>query len=375
MGSHALLSASSSHRWMTCTPSPILEQQFEETTSIYADEGTAAHALSEYKIRKFLGLEEDRPISPFDSPELDAYTDIYVDFASECISKAYAKSKDAVVLVEKCLDFSNYVPEGFGTGDLVIVTEHELEIIDLKYGKGLKVEADYNPQMMLYALGALNLFDILYDIQNIKMTICQPRLDHISTFEMKVSELYDWAEKEVKPKAELAFKGEGTYISGSHCRFCRARFNCKARAEASLALTKYDFKSAALLTDQEICEVLMKVDELTTWASDVKTFAQDQAINHNKYWTGFKIVEGRSNRRYIDESKVIDVLMATGEFPEDKLYTKTLINITSMEKLMGKKKFNELLSDMIDKPAGKLTLVPESDKRSEYNSASNDFNN
>ena len=367
MGEHALLSASSSHRWIACPPSARLEENFENKDSIFAAEGTVAHALAEYKLKKYLGIKSQKPKSEFDEKELEYYTDIYFDYGCELIAEAKARSKDPIILVEKKLDFSNCVPKGFGTGDLVIVADKILDIMDLKYGKGVEVSAVNNPQMMLYAIGALNLFDSLYDIEKVRMTICQPRLDNISTFEITVDDLIKWAEDVVKPKADLAIKGEGEFCAGEHCRFCRAKFNCRARAEENMKMAQYDFRKGPLLTDDEITEILSGIDELQKWANDIQAYALDKAVNENKKWDGFKLVEGRSSRKYSDEEAVSKTLIDAG-FEEEDIYSKNLLGITAMEKAMGKKKFKELLKDLVYKTQGKLTLVAQSDKRPEIKS-------
>lgn len=375
MEEHALLSASSSHRWLCCTPSAKLEESFENKSSVFAEEGRDAHSLAEHKLKKYLGDKVKKPKSEFDEKELEYYTDIYFDYACELISEAKVRSKDPIILVEQKLDFSNYVPKGFGTGDLVIVADKILDIMDLKYGKGVEVSAVNNPQMMLYAIGALNLFDSLYDIEKVRMTICQPRLDNISTFEITVEDLIKWAEDEVKPKAELAIKGEGDFCTGEHCRFCRARFNCRARAEENMKMAQYDFRKGPFLTEDEITEILSNIDEFQKWASDIQAYALDKAINENKKWDGFKLVEGRSSRKYSDEEAVCKTLTGAG-FKEEDIYSKNLLGITAMEKAIGKKKFKELLKDLVYKPQGKLTLVLESDKRPEIkNTAEADFKN
>jgi len=242
MDEHALLSASSSHRWLHCAPSAVLEQSSENKTSVFAAEETAAHALSEHKLRKFLKIPTKKPVSVYDSLELDYYTDVYLEYACELIFEAYSRSSDPIVLIEQRLDFSHYAPGGFGTGDLVIVADEILDVVDLKYGTGVRVSAEDNPQLKLYALGALALYDDLYDTRAVRMTISQPRLDNISTFEMTVDNLMQWAETELKPKAELAINGIGEFVSGEHCRFCLARSTCRARAEKNLELAKLDFK-------------------------------------------------------------------------------------------------------------------------------------
>jgi uncharacterized protein DUF2800 len=375
MAEHALLSASSSHRWLSCTPSALLEENFENKSSVFAEEGTAAHALAEYKLKKYLGEKVKKPKSEFDEKELDYYTNIYFDYACELIAEAKARSKDPIILVEQKLDFSKYVPEGFGTGDLVIVADGILDIMDLKYGKGVEVLATNNPQMMLYAIGALNLFDSLYDIEKVRMTICQPRLDNISTFEISIEDLIKWAEDVVKPKAALAIKGEGEFCAGEHCRFCRARFNCRARAEENMKLAQYDFRKGPFLNDDEITEILSSMDEFEKWIKDIRAYTLNKAVNENTKWTGFKLVQGRSSRKYIDEESVVKVLIDAG-YTENDIYSKSLLGITAMEKAISKKKFKELLKDLVYKPQGKLTLVVESDKRPEIkNTAEADFKN
>ena len=360
MGEHALLSASSSHRWLHCTPSARLEETFDDETSIFAAEGTAAHKLSEHKLRLFLGQKSKRPVSGFDSMELDYYTDAYVDYATELITEARKTCRDPIILLEQRLDYSCYVPEGFGTGDLVIIAEGSLDIVDLKYGRGIAISAEDNPQMKLYALGALSLFDNLYDIRTVRMTICQPRLESISTYKLAAGELTQWAEEELRSKAQLAINGEGEFFPGEHCRFCRARHTCRARAEEHLSLARYDFRQPSLLTEDEISQVLVLADRLSTWAADIYTYAADLSIREGKVWQGYKLVEGRSNRRYTSESAVIETVTAAG-FSE--IYKQTLIGITDMEKLLGKNRFKELLSDLVEKPPGKPSLVPIADKR------------
>lgn len=360
MGKHALLSASASKRWLNCTPSARLEEQFPAEESIFAAEGSAAHTLAEHKIRKYMKLRSRKPRSEFDSDEMDEYINEYVNYAIEQIEKARQLCSDPVVLIEQRLDYSRYVVAGFGTGDLIVVSDNKLEIIDLKFGMGIAVNAENNPQMMLYALGALELFDALYDIEQVTMTIHQPRLEAVSSWEISVKELITWAEEVLRPKAELAIKGEGEFLPGSWCRFCRARKNCCARADEFLKLAQLEFKKPALLTDEEISSILKVVDELSKWADDIYSYASEEAISRGKTWTGFKVVEGRSNRKYIDEEEVVDAAKVAGY---TDIYKKSLIGISEMERLMGKKRFSEILGNLVYKPSGKLTLVPETDKR------------
>lgn len=367
MGRHALLSASSSKRWLNCTPSARLEEKFgREDAGPYAEEGTAAHALAEHKVKKCLRKRSKRPVSDYQCDEMEECTDGYASYVMEQVELAKQDCKDPVVLIEQRLDYSAYVPEGFGTGDLLIVADKTLTVIDLKYGKGVAVDAEWNPQMMLYGLGALELFDAIYDIDTVRMTIYQPRLESVSTWEISVSGLMEWVETELKPKAQLAIHGEGEFHCGSWCRFCKAKNTCRARAEEYLRLAQMEFRPPALLSDEEIAEVLKVADELAKWSADVYAFATDEAITHGKKWTGFKLVEGRSSRKYTDEEEVAEAAKAAGY---TDIYKKSLVGITEMEKLMGKKKFAEVLGKLVYKPQGKITLVTESDKRQEIQTA------
>ena len=371
--SHAILSASSSHRWLNCNPSARLEQEFEDQETEAAAEGTAAHALCEHKLRKALKLRSKKPVSQYDCDEMDDYTDGYVQFVLEQLDQAKLTCPDPQVLIEQRLDFSCYVPDGFGTGDCLIITSPRLHVIDFKYGLGVLVDAYQNPQMMLYALGALRIFDCLYDITEVSMSIYQPRRENVSTWTISVDELMDWAENTLRPKADLAYKGEGEYSPGSWCQFCKAAVKCRARAEAKLDLARFEFAQPPLLSDAEIEEILGKLDDLTKWANEIMAYAQDAAINHGKEWAGYKLVESRTNRKYTDEDAVARAAASAGY---RDIYKKTLISITEMEKLMGKQTFKEILGGLIVKPIGKPTLVPASDKRPAITTtgAKHDFN-
>ncbi|MCR4719735.1 MAG: DUF2800 domain-containing protein [Firmicutes bacterium] len=357
---HAVLSASASHRWLNCTPSARLELEFEDRETEAAAEGTAAHALCEHKLKRALKQRSKKPVSQYDCDEMDEYTDGYVAFVLEQYTEAQETCPHPTILIEQRLDFSKYVEDGFGTGDCLIIADRKLHVIDFKYGQGVLVEAENNPQMMLYALGALDMYDCLYDIDEVSMTIYQPRRENISTWTIDAKALYDWAENTLKPKAELAFKGEGDYCSGDWCTFCKAKVNCRARAEEKLKLAQYEFKLPPLLTDDEIEEILTKLDDLTKWANEITAYAQDAALNHGKQWHGFKVVEGRSNRKYADEGAVIEAAQAAGY---KDIFKTSLITITEMEKLMGKQNFADILGALIIKPPGKPTLVPITDKR------------
>lgn len=369
---HAVLSASGSHRWLNCTPSARLELEFENTTSEAAREGTAAHALCEHKLKKFLKKRSKRPVSDYNSDEMEECTDAYAEFVMEQYEEAKKSCKDPVLLIEQKLDFSCYVPEGFGTGDCIIISDDKLHIIDFKYGQGIFVEAEHNPQMMLYALGALEIYDALYDIKEVAMTIFQPRRENVSTWTIPIEELKAWAEEELKPKARLAYDGEGEYLPGEWCTFCKAAVKCRARAEEKMKLARLEFKMPPLLTDAEIEEVLNVLPDLTKWANEITAYASEAAIHHGKEWNGFKVVEGRSNRKYRDELLVAE---AAREHGYTDIYRQTLIPMTEMQKLMGKSTFEEILGDLIYKPPGKPTLVPNTDKRPAMNvtNAENEF--
>ncbi len=365
---HAILSASASKRWLSCPPSAKLNAELPDTTSEYAREGTCAHELAEYKVNKMLGIEAKNPTESLDfyDSEMEDCTESYAQYIAEQI----AKYDSPVVMVEQRLDFSKYVPGGFGTGDCVIVADDVLTVIDYKHGKGVPVSAENNSQMMLYALGALELFDSLYDIREICMIIFQPRLENISDSVISVSDLLDWAENELRPKAELAEKGEGEFCAGEHCRFCKVKATCRKRAEYNLTIAQYDFAPPDMLEDTEIEAILEKADALTAWATDVKEYALSQALA-GKQWTGYKVVEGKSNRKYTDEKKVAEAVKGIGKNPYSE---PEILGITAMTKLLGgKKKFDELLSKYVCKPQGKPTLVPASDKRKAWNPAQEDF--
>jgi len=356
MGTHALLSPSAAHRWMNCPPSACLEREFPSSSSEVAAEGTAAHALCEHKLRKLLKLRSKRPHSDFEDDEMDRCSDDYVSFVQEQMGEI----PSPMVLVEQRLDLTRYVPEAFGTADCIIVGGDRLHIVDFKYGMGVLVEAEHNPQMMLYALGALELLDGIYDIQKISVSIFQPRRENVCTWSLPKEDILRWARDDLVKKARLAYAGEGEYCAGEWCTFCRAAVRCRARAEEKLRLAKEEFKYPPLITDEEIEDVLGEIPELIKWANAILAYATDAAVNHGKAWTGFKIVEGRSVRRYKDEDAVAREAESVGY---TDIFDKKLITLTRMEKLMGKKAFTDILGGLIEKPPGKPTLVPISDKR------------
>lgn len=374
---HAILSPSGASRWLACTPSARLEQQFPNNESDAAAEGTLAHALGEAKIRLKAGMidiEEYTKIRCeictfiYYSAEMESLTDDYADYVIEQFNNAKAHTKDAVLLVESKLDLTEYVPEGFGTGDVIIIADSVLDFIDLKYGKGVPVSAVENKQMMLYALGALHAYGFMYDIHTVRMTIYQPRIDNISTYEMSVMDLYEWAEKELKPKAQLAFNGEGKFNPGNACRFCRAKAVCKANADYNLQLAKYDFMDPKLLSDEEITDVLTRSDNFTNWLKAVNDHALLEAANGKKF-PGYKLVEGRSNRTYTDADMIFTVLTTDAKIEASKITEPVkLLPITKLEKAISKQLFANYVSPYVVKPQGKPTLVPESDKRPELSS-------
>lgn len=374
-GTHALLSASGAKRWMECPPSARLEESLPSSTSSFAEEGTFAHSMAELILRynngeitkkTFTTRLNKLKANEFYNQELEDYITDYTQQVWEIFNEAKATCPDAQALFEQRLDFSEYVPDGFGTGDVVIIADDLIQVIDLKYGKGIGVSAINNPQLRLYAIGAYLEHSLLYDIQRVKMTIVQPRLENTSTEEMTVSDLLDWGENEVKPRAALAIAGEGEMKVGEHCRFCRARATCRARAENNLDLAKLDFQPGELLTDEEIGEVLERAEELASWVKDIKEYAFDQILNHGQHYEGWKLVEGRSNRKYAD-AKAIEKRLIDSGYSTDQFFT--LVGVTEMTKLTGKKKFEELLGDLVVKPEGKPTLVPETDKRPPFHNA------
>ena len=356
---HALLSASSSHRWLNCNPSARLEREFADRETTAAAEGTAAHALAEHKLKRRLKLRSERPVSVYDTDEMETCTDDYADFVMEQVTKERRRDPDTQVFIEQRLDFSCYVPEGFGTGDCLIVSRGRIHIIDLKYGMGLLVDSEENPQMKLYALAALKQYEEQYKIKKVKLTIFQPRRENVSTWETSVAKLKKWATKELVPKAEKAFKGEGEYCPGEWCIFCKAAVKCRARAEDKLRLAQSEFKMPPLLTDAEIEDVLAKLPDIKKWADEIQEYALAKALA-GKEWAGFKLVEGRSVRKFTDERAVVKAANAAGYHD---IYKQSLISITEMEKLMGKAEFSKVLGALVTKPQGKPTLVPDTDKR------------
>lgn len=372
---HAKLSASGSKKWLNCPGSIQLESQFPDTTSEYAAEGTTAHALGEAKInlamKKTSRIGYHKQVEKLDvSEDMQEYTDGYRDFVLERYNAALQRSKDAILAVERRLDFSTWVPGGFDTGDAVIISTGALEIIDLKYGQVVPVSAENNSQLRLYALGAIDYYDYLYGIDTVTMTIYQPRIDNISSETVTADELYKWG-NEVKEKAKLA-DDESIIecVAGKHCDegFCKARPICRAYAEQKQKLAVYDFKPPEKLSNDEIAEIIDQADSLCKWAKLVKDYALDKAVNDGVRFPGYKLVEGRSNRTYTGNEKEIAVKLAENGYTEKQIFTRKLKGITDMEKLLGKTEFQRILGNCVVKPQGAPTLVPLSDKRPEINS-------
>ena len=377
MSSHAFLSPSASHRWLNCPPSAKLCAALPDQTSPYAAQGTDAHELCAYLVEKALGRDVKDPtesLSYYDA-EMQTCAEGYAEFVMQEYELAKQTCPDTDVLIEQKVDFSKWVEGGTGTADCILLSDGTAEIIDYKNGLGVMVSSESeefggNPQLMCYALGLIDMFDGIYNIDTIRMAIYQPRRDNVSICQMSKDDLMKWAEETLAPTAILATKGEGEFKAGDHCQFCKVKATCRKRAEYNLEMAKYDFEVPATLEDHEIEAILMKVDQLTSWAEDVKEYALNQALQGKKY-EHFKVVEGRSNRKYTDENAVAFAVKDAGFDP----YEKKLLGITAMTSLLGKKKFDELLGGLTMKPPGKPTLVSKSDKRPAMkNTAQEDFN-
>lgn len=371
---HARLSPSGAKRWLHCTMAPTMEDGIPDNGSVYAAEGTAAHSLAELKLQYETGKITKRTFTlrynkfkannEFYSPGMDDYVDEYVGTVMERFNALPNASIDLEVRV----DYSDWVPDGTGTSDVVIAADGVIEVIDLKYGKGVPVSAEWNEQAMLYGLGAFHEYDMIYDFQEVRMTIVQPRLGSISTFEMTIEELLSWANDFVKPQAEKAAKGEGEFDpSPDTCQWCKAKGFCKARAEKNLEIASYEFKNPAFLSPLELADILAKAKEITSWIKDVEEYSLEIVRDHDARVPGWKLVEGRSNRVISDPDSVLLLLEAEGFEDTDILKPQALQTITALEKIVGKKKFGELAGEFIVKPEGKPVLVPEADKRQAIN--------
>lgn len=375
MADHSILSPSSMERIIACPPSALENAGLPDVETEYAAQGTDAHALCEAKLREYLGeaIENPRENLTYYDQDMEDYTDEYLVFVSGVIEEARTKCTDPAVMVEQRLDMSEYGEGMFGTADCVIVAEDNLHIIDFKYGTGVKVSAGddrkINAQLACYALGALLIYDCLYEIETVTMTVFQPRLDNISSVTVDKVDLLRWGEEVLRPALTMAVNGTGEYKAGDHCRFCKIRDTCRKRAEYSMELAKYDFRLPSTLEDEEIEEILPRIDQLVEWANKVKEYALQAALS-GKSWDGWKVVEGKSNRKYTDEKAVAKAVKAAGYEP----YEQKLLGITDMTKLLGKTRFNSLLGKLLVKPAGKPTLVPITDPRPEMKlSAEEDF--
>lgn len=375
MAKHAYLAASASERWLKCPPSAKLCAQEEDRGSPYAQQGTDAHELAAYLAEKALGRSSRDPtedLTYYDA-EMQEAAEGYAAFVMEQVAEAKKLCADPLVCIEQTLDFSKWVEHGFGTGDCVIVADDLLHIVDLKYGLGVLVTASGedgsgNSQLKCYALGALDTFGNLYDIRRIRLSIYQPRRDNVDTFELSKEDLLKWADEVLAPIARLAYEGKGDFTAGEHCQFCKVKASCRKRAEYSMELAKYDFAEAPTLDAEEIAAILPQIDSLVSWAEDIKSYALEQALS-GVHYPGFKVVEGRSNRKYIDEAAVAKVVSDAGYDP----YEKKLLGITAMQRQLGKKRFEELLTGLVVKPQGKPVLAPNTDTRPEFNTAANDF--
>lgn len=377
-GKHAILSPSAAHRWMNCTAAPLLEKDVQDVSSTFAEEGTLAHAYCAKKLKEFLGLEvkeENQEIADlydqYHSGEMDEYTDTYKTIVLEKFNAARKKTKDAQLLVEVKLDFSHYIPEAFGTSDAVIIADGVMEVIDFKYGKGVKVSAVENPQMMIYALGAWDLFNFEYNISKVRMTIVQPRIDNLSEFEISASDLINWAVDELQPKAKEAYAG-GTQKAGAWCQFCKVKASCKALATTCINAQQAHTDPRLISKEDMERTILPLLSTFKTWLTGVEEYSLQQALDGVQY-QGFKIVAGRSVRKITDPSAVMELLGKEGFAKESYLKPTELRSITDLEKLIGKKRFGTLCADYINKPQGKPTLVPETDKRPAFNQAADDF--
>lgn len=379
MSAHALLSPSSASRWLACTPSAKLSLEFPDTAGEAAKEGTLAHSLCELLISnklKPLNRSEYKKLytpitqSEYFNGQMLEHCEEFAIFVMERYNEALAHTADAQIYLEQRLSFDEYMPGQFGTADVTIVADHTLQVIDFKYGKGVGVASHENKQMMIYGLGALSAFDFIYDITEVEMTIYQPRTENISTYSTTSKALKHWGDTELRSKAALALEGAGEFVPGEHCRFCKVKPRCKALSSYNLELLVHDFKEPGLLTDSEIADVLTRSSMFTQWLTAVDDYALKYTLEGNKL-PGYKLVEGRANRKYADEAAVANTLIEGKLATADQVYKpQTLIGITDMEKLVGKKTFEEVLGKLVIKPNGKPTLAPESDKRQAINSLS-----
>ncbi|MFQ3903729.1 DUF2800 domain-containing protein [Staphylococcus sp. 50Mo3-1] len=376
---HAYLSASSANQWLNCPPSIKASEGIGDKTTTFAEEGTFAHELSElYFVRLYDGMTEDKfqqeleryKQNEYYSEELREYVEQYVDIVEEKVNEARAQD-EPILFFEHRLDLTRYVPESFGTGDVIIYYNGTVEIVDLKFGKGVEVSALNNPQLRLYGLGAYELLKDFEDVHTIKTTIIQPRLHNVSSESMTADDLVSWGLNVVRPQALKAIEGKGEFKPGNHCRFCKIRHSCRARAEANLNASK-ELSTPTTLTDDELAELLHKLPDIKRWASDVEDYCREQALENSRNFDGWKVVEGRASRKYVDNEQVFERLKE--HYDPDEVSETKVLSISKLEKQIGKKKVAELLSDLVEKPQGKPTLVIEDDKRQPItDSAESDF--
>lgn len=376
---HALLSPSAAHRWINCTAAPRLEADVEDKGSEFAAEGTLAHAYCAQKLKAFLGLPtegEAKEIAElndrYHTGEMDEYTDTYKTIVLEKFNAARAKTKDALLLIETRLDFSEYVPDAFGTADAIIIADGTMEVIDFKYGKGVKVSAVDNPQMKIYALGAYEKFSFEYKIDRVRMTIIQPRIENFSEWELSVSELMVWTDSVLTPKAQQAYKGDGPQVPGDWCQFCKVKSNCRALTQKCIEAAKNHPDPKLISPDELASDVLPMLATVKTWLAGVEDYALQQALSGVQL-AGWKIVEGRSVRKITDQEGAAVALNKAGYKTTEIYKPQELRTITDLEKLTGKKQFAAICGDYIEKPQGKPTLAPESDKRPAIDPLADDF--
>lgn len=375
MSKHAILSPSAANRWMVCTPSARLEQEFPNVSTSYADEGTLAHAVGECILRQLAGFISSAEAETIMAVHMNNqyYNKELHDYAESYAYYVWNQCKPGItsLFIETRLNMTEWVEDGFGTADAIIVADRVLIFDDLKYGKGVPVFATDNSQLMIYALGAYYEFREIFEIDTIQMNIYQPRIDNISSWEISVTDLLEWAEKDLKPKAALAYTGEGEFAPGKACLFCKAKATCKALHDYNMELAKLEFKNPDLLTDEEVATVMERADMFTKWIDAVEMYALATAISGEKSWKGFKVCEGRSVRRYSDEKKVEEVLKARGF---EEIYTEPkLLGLGALEKKVTKPIFIELVEPLLIKPPGAPVLVPISDKRAVYPVTTNEF--
>lgn len=371
--SHAILSPSSSERWLTCAPSAQLEAKEPYSTSVYADEGTLAHRLCEliilHKLGKMLNKAFTKSLKEIEAHEL--YTGEMYDYCdgfAVFVLEKFNSIPNAHIFTEDKVDLTRWIPQGFGTVDIRIIGGNILHIIDFKYGKGVPVFAEDNSQLKVYALGAYEEMAHIFNIEEVQMTIYQPRIDSVTSHVMYAKELLEWAETVLVPGAKLAYEGGGEFVPGAHCGFCRVKHKCKALAAKNLELAKQAFKEPAFLSPEEIADIAKQEKAFTDWITSVTDYALDQAVNHGVEWPGMKLVEGRSVRKYSDEENAATALIKTG-LNAAEIYNIKLKGITDMTKLLGKSDFEKVLGDFIIKPPGKPTLAPIEDKRPPYASS------